>query len=599
MLNEIPKDALAVGHDLAAELGIGDGEPWELRTGMSRVQAEELTVLVTGERPLDEVATALERSRDPRGRLVARTSDLGWPLLTVEGEVFQIGAVRPDVPTGAILEIAQTTRVTVRAPGATSGVDIVVLADCSGSMSTDDLTPPRESHAAVQATTVRRDDAVRTALERLLRLRLESSGRVSRIALVRFTDECKSLFPKDGGMRELDECSSSKVGDEFLAAITAVRAENAGTAIPEALAYAAQILRENDRGNEKLIVLLSDGAHYVKKDARATGEMLVGTEDPVSLMASLHRQLGVRLHAIGISTESLFDAWVNRQTPADRKRYEDPERRPLFCPNHDLLRRLMQVSGGHPAEIGDTDVLLRYFTGLGAGMARRVRLQAEAGAPGLQQVERDAIRAAAVPRDLPANAQARDRSRDALRRDYLECNRLALRHTGKELFPTVESAMEFLTALDANVSCEKQFGQMCNELVRSSIELAEKRSEHLVGKYGVDPAAYAFPDLVRLFQSEEVKDLKQLRNVGVHGYGNSDKSKMDRLKKIFGRLAGVGVIGSDDAPGWRKIQSAVLNEFDRLLREAARILTADPVELPPGPGRPQDPVKPAGVRVRD
>jgi hypothetical protein len=83
-------------------------------------------------------------------------------------------------------------------------------------------------------------------------------------------------------------------------------------------------------------------------------------KEPVSLMAHLHRALGIRLHAIGISTPDWY-----------QQAGGDMSKRPLV-PDHGLLEELVKVGGGDPTTVGGLDVLSDYFAGLGGGIVHRV-----------------------------------------------------------------------------------------------------------------------------------------------------------------------------------------------------------------------------------
>jgi Mg-chelatase subunit ChlD len=117
-------------------------------------------------------------------------------------------------------------------------------------------------------------------------------------------------------MAEVDGASPSELIQDFREAIGLLRAEEAGTIIGQALHYAAELLHKHGHpGNERLIVLISDGADWQPKEDKTTGEMHGGLEDPVSLMIHLHENLGIRLHAIGISNRAIFDPWFRENHP--------------------------------------------------------------------------------------------------------------------------------------------------------------------------------------------------------------------------------------------------------------------------------------------
>ena len=548
-VREVPEGVLALGRDLLEALELDLANPgWELQVrGVQHLEASGLGLQVAGDQPLEEVVAALSECDDLAGRLLwCPTPGVPQEALVIGGQAYQVWKLAPaPAAPNTVVEVTPKTAVSVRAPGATSGVDIVILADCSGSMQIDDMAapgaPPESPGMWARLTgrsaapRVRRDEALREALKRLLRLRTETSGRVSRVALVGFTTECTPLFPKDGGMQEIDETSDQAVIDEFGRAIEKVWADpKGGTRIEEALHYAGQLLREHDRGNEKLIVLISDGAHWVPKGDKATGELIAGDADPVSLMASQYRGSRIRLHAIGISTEKLFDDWCTA-----KGRSYSPEQRKALCPNHSLLQRLVEVTEGDPATVGDTDELQKYFSGLGGGMERRLRPLRAAPAVELQPFEREAL-ALALPRPAAAGVSEAVRQRrgllaEELRKLYVECNRLTALAGGPTLFaPDFMASEHFSAAIDLDVQSEKEFLNLfCQEMVKGTLENA-KDATRWVGKpnrgkdgpYPDKPEDSEYPELVRLFRADAVRELYNLRHHAAH---NKDPKEMKAL----------------------------------------------------------------------
>ncbi|NED87420.1 VWA domain-containing protein, partial [Streptomyces sp. SID11233] len=79
------------------------------------------------------------------------------------------------------------------------------------------------------------------------------------------------------------------------------------TDIGQALHRAGELLhRYGSPDNERLIVLVSDGAHVPQFAEERSGESVQGTQDPVALMEELHTGLGIRLHTVGISAPDYF-----------------------------------------------------------------------------------------------------------------------------------------------------------------------------------------------------------------------------------------------------------------------------------------------------
>lgn len=114
-------------------------------------------------------------------------------------------------------------------------------------------------------------------------------------------------------------------------------------------------------------------------------------------MNHLHHAMGIRLHAIGISTAELFH----------RRGKWDPH--PASIPDHALLEELVKVGGGDPITVGGPDVLSQYFSELGSDVVHRVtdRLTSLPAASGtLAEPTLAALRKLSAPgHDLDARRQ--------------------------------------------------------------------------------------------------------------------------------------------------------------------------------------------------
>ncbi|MFI9785139.1 VWA domain-containing protein [Kitasatospora sp. NPDC051984] len=380
---EVPAGVVALGEDRAAALGV-EASPAEQRWRIDRppvVPLRRVRLEMPTESPLDTAVHDLAGAGLP-GRLLWLPAEPDRELwLDIGGLPYRMQLADAGGRRGVLGEITAQTEVELFASGARNGVDIVVLADCSGSMSVDDIPGVLDEGGGFLSALRRpgsprrrqRMEALREALQYLLAMRLQLSGRVSRLALVQFTHTTQQVFPRGGGMAELDAGSAGETVEEFRQAVTLLRPLNAGTNIGNALHDAANLLYHHGKpGNEKLVVLVSDGAHWAPKGDQGLGEVVRAAEEPVSLMEHLHRDMGVRLHAIGISTSDMYQRWLrdgNRGGTA-------------LEPNHELLGQLVRVGGGDSAAIGGFEVLAEYFSGLGSGTSRRVPLRPGGGASG-------------------------------------------------------------------------------------------------------------------------------------------------------------------------------------------------------------------------
>ncbi|WP_410610284.1 vWA domain-containing protein [Amycolatopsis sp. lyj-109] len=387
-LAEVPAEHVAVDDDLAAhcDLDAADRPQWRLE----RVEPV----------PIRKLVLELPTERDPRdaAKDVARAGLVGellWvprthPDLSVpiDGVPHRVRELDVGGKHGVVARVTRSTVVELYAPAARVGVDVVVLADTSASMAVEDL--PAGGGAGQGSRWITRMDALRESLLQLLEIRLQVSGRMSRFALLEFDRRVRHSFPKGGGMVQFDAGADGRLVTDFRQA-TALMRPSGGTDIGNALHAAANLLYQHGRpGNDKLIVLVSDGANWVPKGEDGTGVVVPTVDEPVSLMAHFQRDLGIRLHAIGISTVEMY-----------RKRGGDMAR-PELVPNHTLLGELVKVGGGDPTTIGGLDVVAEYFGGLGGGIIHRVT---------------ERLTDMARPGPLP------DRTRTALR---------ALRHGGAE-----------------------------------------------------------------------------------------------------------------------------------------------------------------------
>ncbi|MDY7083803.1 MAG: vWA domain-containing protein [Actinomycetota bacterium] len=381
-LDEVPAGVLAVGEDLHDELGLLEDVRWNLRP-QPVVDVERIVLELPTERPPE---TAAEQ--------IARAGLVGTPLwvpaqpgelsLDVAGVPHRVIEIDTGSRCDVVARIGPRTTVELFAPGVKAGVDMVILADCSGSMAAEDIPVPRESMLALRRKGyIKRMEALQQALQDLLEVRLRLAGRVSRVALMSFTSTTTPRFPRGGGMAQLDGGSPPEVVQQFREAVALLQ-PGGYTHIGNAIHAAADLLYQHGHpGNERLVVLVSDGADWAPRGESGTGEITEAISEPVGLMEHLHRDMNIRLHAIGISTRDLF-----------LRRYRTDQ--PGITPNHDLLEALVKVGGGDPTTIGGLDVLVEYFSGVGSGITHRVR-QTLSAAPreSLDPGARDVLRRSA------------------------------------------------------------------------------------------------------------------------------------------------------------------------------------------------------------
>ena len=595
-IDQMPEKAVAVGEDLAVKLGLQDSDRavWQLQVGeLASKPAQEVCLEVTLENQLDQVVDELNRSDDLAGQLiwVAPGGSCEAVSLEVSGKPYRVRELSPAPDTaGTVYEITPNTRLRVFSPGIKSGVDVVILADCSGSMGLADLTDtsdaiPSRASGRSSSKNISRMEALHRALNQLLDTRLRVSGRVSRMALVGFTRTCIVRFPRGAdGMVEMDANSTPQVKQDFRDAIGLLRKEKAGTDIGQALHFAAELLHQHGHaGNDRLVVLISDGASWQAKGDDATGEEVGGLEDEVSLMERLHDMMDIHLHAIGISKPELFRPWFKRN-------YPEEEAHVSWIPNHELLERLVAVGGGDPSRTGDTEVVGAYFSGLGNGVTRQVQSPRHAAVPSLQRDEAAALEAArqrfAQVAATPEQRAEREKLAANILDLYESCNNFAETLTGEMLFPdrkTIsllyrldkeevsdpDSFQLFITNLNVAI-----FDNIHQNLMRDAVEGSQKKGQR--------SGTYPLPAAVAIYNSAKAKDIRLLRHYYAHG--KVAASELVRIGNILTRLINVSAVERNDAARWCQLQLAILHDLRSTLEEFVKAFREAPAQpQPPAP----------------
>ncbi|MEV4638080.1 vWA domain-containing protein [Actinoplanes sp. NPDC049548] len=376
---ELPSGTIAIAAGRAAELLLTDDQTAWTLTADTAAEAARITLEPMTDGAMQDLSRAVLHATDLAGRVVhLDADDSAW--IEIASMPFRVRAAT--ARDGSVLEglvrIGRGTEISLYGKSGRTGVDIVVLADCSGSMNLADVPaiggedPYAWQLGTRSGGTITRADTQKRALLRLLDARLSASGRPSRIALVRFGTACEVMFPVSEGMAEVSADSGPEVAQTFRSAVTRLQPQAQNTDIGGALHFASELLhRHGVPGNERLIVLVSDGAEFNPKGDDSTGEAFQVTRDAVSLMDELRQVAGIRLHAIGISDRQAFQRWCDRENGGS---YE-----PWMVPDHRLLTNLVQVGGGDPSRIGGLDVLEDYFGSLGGGVTTRIGVPAEAG----------------------------------------------------------------------------------------------------------------------------------------------------------------------------------------------------------------------------
>jgi hypothetical protein len=421
-MDGVPTGKVVITESLASRAGLSEDTPVVL-TAHPVTPLRQLVL----EALVEDAPTELWESLRREGRLVEQClwleNDLGSSVVEVGHRLFRVRSV-DDHRAGTLRQVVTDTEVELFIPGARVGLDVVILADVSGSMQVDDLPLAQESLGWGRRSNPQyrqRIDALKDSLRQMLDARLRISGRESRVALLSFADQVHQRFP-ESGMVSLDAGSSTTVVDAFLDAVDRLHPRG-GTNMNEGILHAAELLDLHGKtGNERLVVLVSDGKAWSPKGADSAGEMVATVDDPVSLMSHLHEERNIRLQAIGISNAEFFKEW-SRRTGNDNE---------LLRPDHPLLKELVKVGGGDPSRIGGIEVLEEYFRGLGAGLRRFVGRPAEVvRSVQLSQESREVIQLAADGHDqLKIEAQV-----DTLQSDLVRLNRASAKLAGTNLGP--------------------------------------------------------------------------------------------------------------------------------------------------------------------
>lgn len=386
--DEMPQDVVLVTEDFAARCGLTDECAVTLEHPPARPLAGLSLEALVEEDPM-RLWSELRADSTLVGRALWFGDEVGSTTLECSGRIYRVRAVDNHSPN-TLRSIDGNTQIELFLPGARAGVDVVVLADVSGSMEVDDL-PVDEERVALRTLRFqrrsdpqfqKRSEALKDALRQMVAGRLRVAGVESRMALLAFNTSVAQKFPTSG-MVPVDAESPAEVIQSFERAIDSL-GHSGGTNINEAVLAAAELLDLHGKvDNEKLIVLVSDGKTWTPRGADAAGEVVNAVDDPVSLVQHLYERRGIRLQAIGISNDYYFNEWVRRQ------RYSNAE---TLRPDHPLIQELVKVGGGDPTRIGGMDVLEEYFSHLGAGLSRYLGKPAAAeGARTLSPLSLDVI----------------------------------------------------------------------------------------------------------------------------------------------------------------------------------------------------------------
>jgi hypothetical protein len=578
----LPEDVVVVPEALAAEHRLAESS-WRLGPADAAVPAA-VELESPAELSLDEAARHTQNSPLLSGHVFAFGDQHEDVWVDLDGHPFRVRSVTDPSgrPLHGLLRVGAETRVSVFAPGVRSAVDIVVLADCSGSMGADDIPDVREGLRFRQNRRVSRMDALKRALRTMIDARADVDGLITRFALVRFDTSTRVLFPDGEGMAEVTTSPGDRSLERLRGAVTLLKHGDQPTDIGRALHRAAELLhRYGVPDNDKLIVLVSDGAHWAPMGADRSGESVAGTDDPVATMEELHTELGFRLHAVGISDQALFTRWWDEYCRQQGRRLTPPEH---LVPNHQLLGQLVDVAGGDRHRIGGVEVLEDYFRELGSGVVRSVGHPAPARLPALQI---DLSKVTAEPRRAaldPSRQQDWDRLAETVLKRYSEVCTASVPRLGYPLFDAAppgdllrlrrlaRNHMDFTAWVTA---ADKIF----HEGIHEDVRFPKSGSKHL--------AKLPLPEITVPLWDGRLGEVHGLRNFYLHNPDSAKRTpeKNREVGDVLLKHTGKYSVGEEDADGWYLLQRGLLNGLAGMLLDVHTLL----VSPPPGFRAPQPP----------
>ncbi|MGR6967047.1 VWA domain-containing protein [Geodermatophilus sp. URMC 61] len=534
----VPAQVLVVSDALAARMGHDDGATWRLENSAA-VPLRSLTMECPGEGAPGDVLTAIRDDLALAGQCLWLGSDPTMCVVDVADQDLRVREV--DAGMTGLVEIVPSTGVDLFLDGSRTGLDVVVLADCSASMETDDLPAPDRSGRYRT-----RLDALKEALHQMLEARLRVSGRDSQVALLRFADTVRQVFPDREGMATLDATAPPAVRVAFEGAVRGLTAFGP-TDISEAILRAAELLDRYGRpDHDRLVVLVSDGNDWTPKTADSTGEIVVAKDDPVTLVEHLHQDRGIRFHTVGVSDASLYQAWVRRTKVQNA----------TLAPDHPLLEELVRVGGGDPSRIGGIDVLEQYFSGLGAGLTRHVGTPRPAPFPRLGPATVDQVQLLADD-DVAECAAAVERLRAAI----YSLERVVSPLAGRELrgWSPFKLTAKCLKALDRDlkrkVDSEWSFETVLLRLHNVMVEQGPGR--RLPEGHELSEVVWDIRECLRPMVSR-LNDLRQVHAHDKSSGSSADQKIVERAADALVHYVGRRVLEENDAARWAQLRTGLL-----------------------------------------
>jgi Mg-chelatase subunit ChlD len=350
---------------------LGNGtEIWTVERSPKETTIKEAVIEIsTEQRDVKEVIEDLQREHQQlfvnRGILIEDGSSRHNLKLTKSGyTTYKLRSLEAatQAPRAekeeTLFTFGRDTRLKLFVPGRKSGADMVIVVDVSGSMM---VWADYVDESGIARFRLR---GVRNALKTLFQQRLRSGSLISRVALVVFGTRPAMWYPWAANMVELTNEASLQEIQQSINSLTEANIKQRGldishTDISAALNYAAEVMNQYSiEGNEKILLLLSDGADWTEDESNGSmGEVVKTVQDPVVLAERLFEDSQIRVHTVAISNESNYQRYI-----VPKYGYQK-----FAVPNVQLLTRIADATGGVFFPSADAIMLAERFQEIGQG----------------------------------------------------------------------------------------------------------------------------------------------------------------------------------------------------------------------------------------
>lgn len=363
---------LRVSQPFFEEIQFGLGQEWELYRVDKTQPIQKITLEPSVEQ--EHLREDIRRMRRDifNGRCFLATPGQNVASLSLrmtDQAYLNIRDITPPIntiaaPTVFVIGDNRNTDVNLFIPHRKGGVDMVIVVDASNSMELSDFID-RQGHRST------RMDGANLALRTLLQVRLYSGSRVSKLALVAFGRKAHIIYPPDKEMMvEINSNQVDAILRETRGMARHVQHDGSedgrnGSDVIEAMDVASHLLYQNAlEENEKVIVLLSDGATWVKQEDTGQVEFKVGRDDPVMFSNSLFVQDQIRIHTVAISNEENLRKFEPERYREDMNRQKGHR---VWIPNPEMLQEVAQRTQALFFSSPDAESLNKLFEELGQG----------------------------------------------------------------------------------------------------------------------------------------------------------------------------------------------------------------------------------------